>query len=93
MVNSTYLTITDHKYTQGQFSDTITGTIQNNSPQDVNFARVYAALYDNTNTLITVENGLVQLKAGDSSPFDIHIFSKIKSDIDHYTLFAAGTPL
>ena len=59
-VNSKYLGITDHRYRQGEFgSDTITGTIVNNSTQDIQFASVYAALYDKDNTLITVESGSV----------------------------------
>jgi hypothetical protein len=31
VVNSKYLSITDQRYRSGQFSDTITGTIMNNS--------------------------------------------------------------
>jgi hypothetical protein len=92
-VNSKYLSITDHRYRQGDFSDTITGTITNNSTQDIGFASVYAALYDKDNTLITVESGSVSvssLKAGDNSPFTINIFGV--KDVDHYTLLPAGTP-
>jgi len=96
IVNSKYLTITDQKYTKGDFSDTITGTIQNASPSDISLPSVYAALYDSNNGLITVASGIAsitQLKSGDSSPFDIHLFGSFKDDIDHYTLFASGTPL
>jgi hypothetical protein len=95
VVNSKYLSITDQRYRSGQFSDTITGTIMNNSTQDISFTRVYAALYDKDNMLITVESGLVsvlQLRAGDNSPFTINIFSTVKDDIDHYTILPAGTP-
>jgi hypothetical protein len=51
------------------------------------------ALYDKDNTLITMESGSVSvssLKAGDNSPFTINVFGV--KDVDHYTLFAAGTP-
>jgi hypothetical protein len=95
VVNSKYLSITDQRYRSGQFSDTITGTITNNSTQDISFTQVYAALYDKDNILITVQSGLVsvlQLRAGDNSPFTINIFSTVKDDIDHYTLLPAGTP-
>jgi hypothetical protein len=96
IVNSKYLTITEQKYTKGDFSDTITGTIQNASPSEINLPSVYAALYDSNNGLITVVSGIAsitQLKSGDSSPFDIQLFGSFKDDVDHYTLFAAGTPL
>jgi hypothetical protein len=43
VVNSKYLGITDHRYRSGQFSDTITGTIVNNSTQDISFAQFYDA--------------------------------------------------
>ena len=93
VVNSKYLSITNHRYRQGEFGDTVTGTIVNNSTQDVGFASVYAALYDRDNVLITMESGSVSvssLKAGDDSPFTINVFGV--KDIDHYTLFPAGTP-
>lgn len=96
IVNSKYLTITEQKFTKGDFSDTITGTIQNASPSEINLPSVYAALYDSNNGLITVASGIAsitQLKSGDSSPFDIQLFGSYKDDIDHYTLFASGTPL
>jgi hypothetical protein len=95
VVNSKYLSITDHRYRSGQFSDTITGTIANNSTQEISPASVYAALYDKDSKLITVESGSVSvssLRAGDNSPFTINIFSGVKDDIDHYTIFPAGTP-
>jgi hypothetical protein len=92
VVNSKYLTITDHRYRQGEFTDTITGTIVNNSTQEISIPTVYVALYDSNNTLITMQTGLVSvssLKAGDDSPFTIDIGIK---GADHYTLFPAGTP-
>jgi hypothetical protein len=94
VVNSKYLGITDHRYRSGQFSDTITGIIVNNSTQDISFAQVYAALYDKENTLITMESGSVSvssLRAGDDSPFTINILGS-KDIVDHYTIFPAGTP-
>jgi hypothetical protein len=93
IVNSKYLTITDHRFRNGQFSDTITGTVANNSTQEISFATVYASLYDSDNRLITIESGSVsvpQLPPGDNSPFDVSIIG-VKG-IDHYTLSPAGTP-
>lgn len=97
VVNSKYLSITDHKYRSGQFSDTITGTIMNNSTQEISSVSVYAALYDKDNKLITMESGSVSispLRAGDNSPFTINVlsFSGVKDSIHHYTIFPGGTP-
>jgi hypothetical protein len=66
----------------------------NNSTQDISLAQVYAALYDKENKLITMESGSVSvssLRAGDDSPFTINILNS-KYNIDHYTIFPAGTP-
>jgi hypothetical protein len=93
VINSKYLSITEHRYRNGAFSSTINGTVINNSTHDVSFARVYAALYDKDNELITMDSGSVSvssLPAGDTSPFTIGLFG-IK-DVDHYTLFPGGTP-
>jgi hypothetical protein len=95
VVNSKYLSITDHRYRSAQFSDTITGTVANNSTQEISLASVYVALYDKDNKLITMQSGLASvspLRAGDNSPFTIDIFSSGKDNIDHYTLFPGGTP-
>ena len=43
VVHSKYLTITDHRFQSGDFSDTIAGTITNNSTQDIPFVQVFAA--------------------------------------------------
>ena len=75
VVNSIYLSITNHRYRQGEFgSDTITGTIVNNSTQNIILPGVYAALYNKDNKLITMELGtasIPSLRAGDDSPFTI----------------------
>ena len=92
VVNSKYLSITNHRYRQGEFTDTITGTIVNNSTHEISVPSVYVALYDSNNTFITMQPGLVSissLKAGDDSPFTINIGVK---GVDHYTLFPAGAP-
>jgi hypothetical protein len=94
VVNSKYLSITDHKYIQSKLGyDTISGTIGNDIAKNISFPTVYAALYDKNNTLITMENGSVSaslLKGGEKSAFAIDIFGV--KDIDHYTLFPAGIP-
>jgi hypothetical protein len=94
VVHSKYLAITDHRYRSGDFSDTIAGTITNNSTHDIPFVQVFAALYDKDNKLITVQSGSVlvsSLIAGDNSTFTINIFGV--KDTNHYTLFPGGTPL
>jgi hypothetical protein len=97
VVNSDFLSITDHKYRTGQFSDTITGTITNNSTQEISSVSVYVALYNKDNKLLTMDSGSVSispLRAGDNSPFTINVasFSNVKDKIDHYTIFPGGTP-
>jgi hypothetical protein len=97
VVNSKYLSITDHKYRSGRYSDTITGTIRNNSTKEISSLSVYVALYDKDNKLITMESGLVSispLRAADNSPFTINLlsFSSVGDDIHHYTIFPGGRP-
>ena len=57
VINSKYLAITYHKYVNQKDSDIITGTIVNNSTKDISSVRIYAALYDKDNKLITTEGG------------------------------------
>jgi hypothetical protein len=95
VVNSKYLTITDHRYRTGDFSDQITGTIANNSTQEVSSPSVYAVLYDENNQLITVESGYADvspLPPADDSAFSISLFLPEEDDVDHYTLYAGGRP-
>ena len=42
--NSKYLSITDHRYRNGDFSDQITGTVVNNSTAEVSMVTVIAAI-------------------------------------------------
>ena len=94
VVNSKYLSITEHRYRNGEFSDQITGTVVNNSTQEISGVSVDAALYDKDNRLITMEGaGLADvstLPPGDNSAFSITILDV--DDVDHYTLFPSGTP-
>ena len=97
VVNSKYLSITDHKYRSSQFYHTITGTITNNSTREISSVSVYAALYDKDSKLITMESdsaSISPLRAGDNSPFTINISpsSSGRDNIDHYTIFPGGTP-
>ena len=66
VINSKYLVITYHKYVNQKDSDIITGTIVNNSTKDISSVRIYAALYDKDNKLITTEGGIVNVPALDS---------------------------
>ncbi len=63
VINSKYLAITYHKYVNQKDSDVITGTIVNNSTKDISSVRIYAALYDEDNKLITTEGGVVNVPA------------------------------
>ena len=93
VVNSKYLAITYHKYLNQKDSDIITGTIVNNSTKDVSSVRIYAALYDKDNKLITTEGGVVNTPALTptlTSPFTISLVKLPKPD--HYTLLPGGTP-
>ena len=93
VVNSKYLAITYHKYVNQKDSDIITGTIVNNSTKDVSSVRIYAALYDKDNKLITTEGGVVNTPALTptlTSSFTISLVNLPKPD--HYTLLPGGTP-
>ena len=93
VINSKYLAITYHKYVNQKDSDIITGTIVNNSTKDISSVRIYAALYDKDNKLITTEGGIVNVPALTptlTSPFTISLVNTPKPD--HYTLLPGGTP-
>jgi hypothetical protein len=95
-VNSIYLTITDHRYREGEYNDQITGTVTNNSTETIGLMNVYAALYNADNQLISMESGtmtVTTLPAGDNSAFDITVYGVGENNIvDHYALFPTGTP-
>lgn len=93
VINSKYLAITFHKYINQKDTDVITGTIVNNSTKDISSVRIYAALYDENNRLITTEAGVVNVPSLTptlTSPFTISLLNIQKPD--HYTLFPGGTP-
>ncbi len=72
--------------------DVITGTIVNNSTKDISSVRIYTALYDDDNKLITMEGGVVNAPAlipTQTSPFTISLVNIQKPD--HYTLMPGGT--
>ena len=93
VINSKYLAITYHQYVNQKDSDIITGTIVNNSTKDISSVRIYAALYDKDNKLITTEGGIVNVPALTptlTSPFTISLVNTPRPD--HYTLLPGGTP-
>ena len=95
VINSKYLTITEHRYRNGSFSDQITGVVVNNATTEVGSIEIYAALYDKTGQLITTDFGLADvspLPAGDNSAFSIGLFGIEDDQVDHYTLLPGGTP-
>jgi hypothetical protein len=93
--NSKYLSVTEHRYRNGDFSDQITGIVMNNSTAEVSSVTVTAALYDSSGKLITTEGGgfadVSTLPPGDNSAFSITILG-VDEGIDHYELFPGGTP-
>jgi hypothetical protein len=94
-VNSKFLTVTESRYRPGQFSDQITGTVTNNSTQQISSISVYVALYDKDNKLITMDSGLADvstLSHGDQSAFSITLLSLGSEKVDHYTIFPGGLP-
>jgi len=93
VINSKYLVITYHKYVNQEDSDVITGTIVNNSTKDISSVRIYAALYDGDDRLVTTEGGVVNVPALTptlTTPFTISLVNIQKPD--HYTLLPGGTP-
>ena len=62
VVNSKYVTITDHRYQHEDISDVITGTVRSNSTQEIPVITVIALLYDKDNNLITTGIGSADAK-------------------------------
>jgi hypothetical protein len=94
-VNSKYVTIINHRYQQGNFSDMITGTLINNSTQEIPVISVVAALYNKDDKLITTGISAADasdLLGGDSSAFSINLYNLGNDVVDHYILFPGGTP-
>ena len=93
VINSKYLTIQDHRYRPGDFSDTITGTVVNNAGSEISFVSVYAILYDSNDQVIDIATGtadVTTLPSGDNSAFSIGIYGE--SEIAKYTLLVGGRP-
>jgi hypothetical protein len=93
VINSKYLAIIFYKYVNQKDADVITGTIINNSTKDISSVRIYAALYDDNNRLVTTEAGVVNvptLTPTLTSPFTISLLNIQKPD--YYTLLPGGTP-
>lgn len=89
------LDITKHTLRAGDTYDAITGTIVNNSPGEVNYVDINAALFDASNNLIGTVSGTVDfptLKSGEDTTFKININADTKKLLDHYMLFVLGTP-
>jgi hypothetical protein len=89
------LNVTKHTLRAGDTSDAITGTIVNNSPGEVNYVDINAALFDANNNLIGTVSGTVDfptLKSGEDTTFKIDVYPDTKKLLDHYMLFVLGTP-
>src|SRR6188472_3093697 len=76
IVNSKYLTITEQGFRSGNYSNQITGTLFNNSTQEIS-SNVYVGLYDAKNQLITMDIGypdITPLPANEYSTFSISLY-------------------
>jgi hypothetical protein len=94
VTNSKYLEIIEHRYRVGEFSDTITGTVNNISTEEVSSITIYLLLYDKANQLITIETGyadITPLPSQDTSPFSINVYYQ-GNDMNHYVMLPGGTP-
>jgi hypothetical protein len=94
VTNSKYLEIIEHRYRVGEFSDTITGTVNNISTEEVSSITIYLLLYDKANQLITIETGyadVTPLPSQDTSPFSINVYYQ-GNDMNHYVMLPGGTP-
>jgi hypothetical protein len=94
VTNSKYLEIIEHRYRVGEFSDTITGTVNNISTEEVSSITIYLLLYDKANQLITIETGyadVTPLPSQDTSPFSINVYYQ-GNDMNHYVILPGGTP-
>ena len=94
VTNSKYMTITEHRYRDQPYVDQITGTIVNNSTEEVYGVQAFVALYDSNDNLISMKFGgadVFTLPPGDSSAFSIIGIEK-KWGVDHYVLYPGGTP-
>jgi hypothetical protein len=92
--NSKYLEIIEHRYRVGEFSDTITGTVNNISTEEVSRITIYLLLYDKANQLITIETGyadVTPLPSQDTSPFSINVYCQ-GNDMNHYVMLPGGIP-
>jgi hypothetical protein len=94
VTNSKYLEIIEHRYRVGEFSDTITDTVNNISTEEVSSITIYLLLYDKANQLITIETGyadITPLPSQDTSPFSINVYYQ-GNDMNHYVMLPGGTP-
>ena len=94
IVNSKYLTITEQGFRSGNYSNQITGTLFNNSTQEIS-SNVYVGLYDAKNQLITMDIGypdITPLPANEYSTFSISLYELNDETIDHYILYPGGLP-
>ncbi len=94
VTNSKYLEIIEHRYRVGEFSDTITGTVNNISTEEVSSITIYLLLYDKANQLITIETGyadVTPLPSQDTSPFSINVYYQ-GNDMNHYVMLPGGRP-
>jgi hypothetical protein len=91
-----YLSIERPRFREGGTSgDSITGTIINNSNQELSSVTAYAILFDKDNKVIGIGHATADistLKPGDDSAFKIDFFdfSNNAENPDHFTVLPVG---
>ncbi|MDQ6668951.1 MAG: FxLYD domain-containing protein [Thermoproteota archaeon] len=95
---SKYLSVKDFKFRQttDQFSNpSITGTLVNNSTQEVSGVQINVIIFDQHNRVLTAANGAADvsdLKPGDNSAFKVDLTGLGTSDVvHHYLIFPTQT--
>jgi hypothetical protein len=91
-INSKYLEITNHTYTEDPLFTLIEGTVFNNSSSIINSVTVHVEFYDNASKLITIGSSTARfpiLNPGDNSTFQVR--SDLGNEtVDHYVAKPGG---
>ena len=92
VVNTKYLTITEHSYIEGPLFTIINGTVVNNSTTPINSVRIQVEFYDEDGKLITTNSetaDFVILRPGDNSPFAV--LTQLRNEtVDRYRALSGG---
>lgn len=95
IVNSTFTSITDQQFEDGESTDQIIGTVINNSTAKIADIPVFVGFYDNNNQFITMEIEYADsslLVPGANSTLSISWSGLEDENIDYYILYPGGKP-